>query len=144
MDPARHAHVAIGALAPGTVAEALDAFCVAEQLPPDVRWRLQVALDEVVANVVSHGSPAGGEGALDVWFRRDGAVVEITVADDGQPFNPLERPAPDLGRPLEAMQPGGLGIALVRVLMDEVRYVRDGRNWLTLRKRIDEHSEDHP
>jgi serine/threonine-protein kinase RsbW len=144
MDPARHTHVAIGERAPGTVAEALDAFCLAEQVPPDVRWRLQVALDEVVANVVSHGAPADGAGALDVWFRRDGSIVEITVADDGPAFNPLERPARDLGRPLEAIQPGGLGIVLVRALMDEVRYERDGRNRLTLRKRIDGHSADHP
>lgn len=144
MDPARHAHVAIGALAPGTVAEALDAFCLAEKVPPDVTWRLQVALDEIVANVVSHGAPAGGAGALDVWFGRDGNIVEITVADDGPPFNPLERPAPDLERPLTTAEPGGLGIVLVRALMDEVRYVRDGRNRLTLRKRIDGHSPDHP
>lgn len=144
MDPARHAHVAIGALAPGTVAEALDAFCVAAQVPTDVAWRLRVALDEVVANVVSHGAPASGEGALDVWFRREGPVVEITVADDGPPFNPLEQPAPRRGRPLEAMEPGGLGIALIRALMDDVRYARDSRNRLTLRKRIDGHSTDHP
>lgn len=144
MEPSRHAHVAIGALAPGTVAEALEAFCAAEQVPPDVAWRLQVALDEIVANIVSHGAPAIGTGALDVWFRRDGAVVEITVADDGPPFNPLDQPPPERGRPLEAMEPGGLGIALVRALMDEVRYARDRRNTLTLRKRIDEHSADHP
>ena len=144
MDSARHAHVAIGALAPGTVAAALDAFCVAERVPAEVAWRLQVALDEIVANIVSHGSLAGSRGALDVWFRREGTIVEVTVADDGPPFDPLARPAPDLQGSLEAREPGGLGIALVRALMDEVCYAREGRNRLTLRKRIDEHSPDHP
>ena len=144
MPPGRHAHVAIGELAPGRIAEALDAFCAAEAVPPTIAWRLKVALDEIVANVVAHGTPATGAGALDVWFRRQGALVEITVADDGPPFNPLDRPGPDLELPLEAREPGGLGIALVRSLMDDVVYQRDARNRLTIRKRIDEHPADHP
>jgi serine/threonine-protein kinase RsbW len=141
---AHHAHVAIGELAPGQVAEALDAFCEAERLPHDVAWRLRVALDEIVANVVAYGVPAVGRAGLDVWFRREGPLVEITVADDGPPFNPLERPAPDVTLPLETRQPGGLGIALVRSLMDDVVYERDARNRLTIRKRFDEHPADHP
>ena len=144
MESRPHAHVALGAIAPATVARALDAFCVAERVPQEVAWRLQVALDEVVANLVSHGTPASGQGAVDVWFRRDGPFVEITIADDGPPFNPLERPAPDLGRALDAREAGGLVIFLVRALMDEVRYGRDDRNRLTLRKRIDAHATDHP
>jgi serine/threonine-protein kinase RsbW len=112
---------------------ALDDFCRDEQLPQEVAWRLGVALDEIVANVVAHG---GGRGrrTIDVWFRRDGNHVEITIADDGPPFDPLSRPAPDTTSPLERRQPGGLGIALVRSLMDEVRYERTTRNVLTIRK----------
>lgn len=142
--PAHHAHVAIGELAPGQVAAALDAFCEHERLPQEVAWRLRVALDEIVANVVSYGAPAGGGAGLDVWFRREGPLVEVTVADDGPPFNPLDRPAPDVTSPLEARQPGGLGIALVRALMDDVGYERTSRNILTLKKRIDGHPADHP
>lgn len=143
MPAGRHAHIAIGALAVGQAAQALDAFCDAEGLPNEVAWRLRVALDEIVANIVAYGtaSPrsAGGDGApaLDVWFRRDGRLVELTVADDGPAFDPLTRPDPVVTLPLEQRQPGGLGIALVKALMDDVRYERTTRNVLTMRKKMD-------
>ena len=75
MQTCRHTHAAIGAPAVSQVADALDTFCVEERLPQESAWRLRVALDEIVANIVSHGSTRG-ETALDVWFRRDGPVVE--------------------------------------------------------------------
>jgi anti-sigma regulatory factor (Ser/Thr protein kinase) len=134
---AHHAHVAIGELAPGQVAEALDAFCEAERLPHDVAWRLRVALDEIVANIVSHGAAGAKSGAIDVWFTRDGDTVEVRIADDGVPFDPLMRPAPQVTAPLEDRRPGGLGIVLVKALMDDVRYERTSRNILILRKRLD-------
>ena len=144
MDPrppaGRHARVFVAVAAVQQAAGALDAFCAAEQLPADVAWRLRVALDEIVANIVAYAAPAPGSAALDVWFRRDGAAVEITVADDGPAFDPLAHPAPDTTRPLQVRQPGGIGIALVRSLMDEVRYERTTRNVLTLRKRFDDSS----
>jgi serine/threonine-protein kinase RsbW len=138
-----HAHILIGALAAGEAARALDAFCDAEGLPDELAWRLRVALDEIVTNIVTHGAAgprsAGGEGprALDVWFQREGSFVELTVADDGPAFDPLSRPDPVVTLPLEQRQPGGLGIVLVKALMDDVRYERTTRNVLTMRKRID-------
>lgn len=138
MPDGRHTHAVIGTPAVRRVAEALDAFCADERLPYEVAWRLRVALDEIVANVVAYGNPpTSATGSLDVWFRRTGPLVEITVADDGPAFDPLERPAPDVTLPLEARQPGGLGIALVKSLMDEVSYTRTTRNVLRIRKNID-------
>jgi serine/threonine-protein kinase RsbW len=119
------------------VAAALDAFCAGEQVPPSVAWRLRVALDELVANIVSHGAPGGRLPAVDLALRRDGDHVEIVLADDGPAFDPVASPDPDLTLPLEARQPGGLGIALVKALVDEVRYERREGNVVTLRVRID-------
>ena len=138
----RHTHAVIGSPAVRRVARALDAFCLEERIPQEIAWRLRVALDEIVTNIVSHGSRGNGNGALDVWFRRDGDLVEITIADDGPPFDPLSRAAPDVTLPLEARQPGGLGIALVKSLMDDVRYARTTRNVLTIRKRTDSSPPD--
>jgi serine/threonine-protein kinase RsbW len=133
----RHAHTLIATPAVRRVADTLDAFCVDECVPQEVAWRLRVALDEIVANIVAYGAQGVSPGTMDVWFRRDGDVIEITVADDGPPFDPLSRPSPDVTLPLEARQPGGLGIALVKSLMDHVCYTRTTRNVLTIRKHID-------
>lgn len=136
MADARHTHAVIGTPAVRRIAEALDAFCADERLPHEVAWRLRVALDEIVANIVAY-TPAAAHGTLDVWFRRNGGAVEVIVADDGPAFDPLARPAPDVTLPLEARQPGGLGIALVKSLMDEVSYTRTTRNVLTIRTHMD-------
>ena len=134
--PGRHTHAALAPGAVVQVAAALDAFCQAEQLPQDTAWRLRVTLDEIVANIVSHGA-TGAAGAIDVWFQRDGDMVEVRVADDGVPFDPLRQPGAAVTAPLEELRPGGLGIVLVKGLMDEVRYERTTRNILILRKRLD-------
>jgi serine/threonine-protein kinase RsbW len=137
MPPGRHAHFTATAPAVRQVADALDAFCAAERLPREAAWQLQVALDEIVANLVNHTAAARTRPGFDVWFRRDGDSVEITVADNGPAFDPLARADPDVTLTLDARQPGGLGIMLVKSLMDEVRYERTTtRNMLTIRKRI--------
>jgi serine/threonine-protein kinase RsbW len=61
----------------------------------------------------------------------------MVVLDDAAPFNPLEAPAPDTAEPLETRSPGGLGIALIRQLMDVVEYDRlEVGNRLRLRRRL--------
>jgi serine/threonine-protein kinase RsbW/sigma-B regulation protein RsbU (phosphoserine phosphatase) len=142
MPDSRHAPLSAAAAAAVTrVAGALDAFCAAERLPIDVFWRLHVALDEIVANIVSHGGADGTVPEVDVTFRRDAGRVEVVVADDGPAFDPLAKPDPDVTLPLDARQPGGLGIALVRSLMDDIQYMRTTRNVLTLTTRIGRDAE---
>ena len=100
-------------------------------------WPFQVALDEALSNIVHHGL-AGREGTaeIEIEFRLVGAEVEIVLADDAPPFNPLEVAEPDTARSLEERPVGGLGVALVRKLMDVVEYERrEGRNQLRLRRR---------
>src|SRR5262245_3081288 len=131
MPSGRHEQFVAAPPAPRQVAEALDAFCAVERVPGDIAWRLQVCLDEIVANLVSHAAAGVQQPVFDVWFGRTGDVVEIIVADDGPPFDPLARADPDTSLPLDARQPGGLGIMLVKSLMDDVRYERTTRNILT-------------
>ena len=133
----RHVRITVGG-APAAAAAAFETFCAAERLPADVVWRLGVALDEAVANIVAHGAEGGAAATvLDIWFARHGRTVEITVADDGTPFNPLLIKDPDVRGPLESRQPGGLGIMLVKALTDDVRYERTTRNVLTIRQHIE-------
>lgn len=132
----RRAHLTADTTAVSQAAAALDAFSTAERLPAEIVWRLRVALDEILANIVTHGSVDGRIPAIEVLFRRAGEGVEVIVADDGPGFDPLAQPDPDVTLPLEARQPGGLGIALVKSLMDRVHYDRGTRNVLTIWKRI--------
>jgi len=135
MASGRLSHIAASARAVRQIAGALDEFCLQERLPPDVAWQLRVAVDEIVSNIVTHAS-AGAAPAIDVDFRREGNAVEIAIADDGPAFDPFGRPDPDVSAPLDAREPGGLGIFLVKSLMDDVRYTRTAKNVVTLYKRL--------
>ena len=101
-------------------------------------YKINLALDELVTNLISYAYPDGGEHAIDLHLAlADGRVTAILV-DDAAPFDPLvEVAAPDLDAPLDERPIGGLGLHFVRTLMDECSYQRDGeRNRLTLIKYV--------
>jgi serine/threonine-protein kinase RsbW len=117
----------------------LHTFWSAAGLPPAAVFPFELALEEVFVNVVTHGTPAGGPvPQVDVALEHSGDFVILTVEDDGLPFDPLSVPDPDVEAPIEARAVGGLGIFLVRELMDDVSYSRaGGRNHLRMSKRIE-------
>lgn len=115
---------------------AVERFAEAEALSEQTAFALQVTLEEVLANVVHHGYEGGGAHPIEVRVRAAEAEIELEVVDDGKPFDPLSMPPPKLDAPLEERDVGGLGVHMVKQLMDEVRYRRDGgHNVLTMRKR---------
>jgi len=122
--------------------DALQALLAAHGLSKAVTWPAEVSLDEVLANVVRHGLEGRGETAsVDLELRLDAGaeppVCEVVVTDDGPAFDPLGAPEPDTSLGVEERPVGGLGIALVRKLMDETEYERrDGKNRLRLRRRL--------
>ena len=117
--------------------EFLAAFWASNQLPKDAMFDLDLALEEIVTNVIFHGYRDGGEHAIHVGLALRDRVVSLTVEDEGVPFNPLDSPAADDTSPIEARPIGGLGIHLLRKLMDEIEYAREGnRNRLVVRKRV--------
>ncbi len=100
--------------------------------------RLQLALDEIVTNIINYAYPDGGRHQIDLRAAIENGVVEVRVEDQGQPFDPLRHAPPaDLDGEIDERSIGGLGVHLVREVMDEVEYVRIGpRNRLILRKRV--------
>jgi serine/threonine-protein kinase RsbW len=113
----------------------LESFAARHHLSDDVGFALTLAMDEVVTNIARHGYPAGEAGEIVVRIRMDAGTVVLQVEDAGRPFNPLDAPPVDLDAPLEGRPIGGLGIHLIRSLMDQVEYRReDGRNVLVMRK----------
>jgi anti-sigma regulatory factor (Ser/Thr protein kinase) len=120
------------------VGELAERFGAAEGLSEDDVMMINLVLDELVANVISHGHDDDGkEHEIHVTLALEGAELTMVVEDDGRAFDPLQRPAPDLDLPLEERPIGGLGIHIVRSLMDSVEYRHEnGRNVLTMHKTI--------
>jgi anti-sigma regulatory factor (Ser/Thr protein kinase) len=119
------------------LAERVERFGVEQGLAENVVNALNVVLDEAVSNAINHGYDAGVRGEIAVRLRRSADRVEVEVEDDGRPFDPLQVPPPDLSLPLERRPIGGLGIHLIRNLMDEISYARQaGRNVLKMAKRL--------
>ena len=120
------------------VTAALDRWRIARGLQVSAVWPFQVALDEMLSNTLRCGyADDPEEHEIEVRFAIEGGLMQVAIVDDAAPFDPLQAKAPDTTAPLEQRRAGGLGIFLVRELMDEVRYQRvDGCNVLTLRKRV--------
>lgn len=119
------------------VQAAVADFAASQGLPDAIRRSMQVVVDELFANIVSHGLAArdGGEATIEVT--RSAAGLTLTVSDNGPPFDPFGHEAPDTTLPVEARPIGGLGLHLVRKMMDEVSYHRrDDRNVMVLTKRL--------
>ena len=114
---------------------AFEDFGRTHALPKGTAWRFLLALDEILSNIIRHGGAAAGA-AIELTFTIEEEAVSVEISDAAVPFNPLLAPAPDTSTPLEARQPGGQGIALVRRLMDDTVYERrNGRNHLVMRWR---------
>lgn len=94
--------------------------------------RLEMAVEELLVNVASYAYP-GDPGEVELRFGgRDGALL-IEIRDGGIPFNPLDRPEPDVGASLEDRDIGGLGIYFARKIADDIAYrFENGENVLIL------------
>jgi anti-sigma regulatory factor (Ser/Thr protein kinase) len=115
-----------------------DVFAHDCGLPDDERSRILVILEELFINAVTHGhGPHSAGGKITVALRRGTGRVWISFIDDGPPFDPLAFGAPDLAAAGEERRIGGLGIHIVRSLVNQARYRREaGRNHLHLVRRI--------
>lgn len=92
-----------------------------------------IAMDEIVSNIVSYGLHID---LIGLRLRCVDGGIEAEIIDDGMPFNPVQRPDPDIHASVADRDVGGLGIFIVRNLMDSMRYQRQGTiNRLRLFKR---------
>jgi serine/threonine-protein kinase RsbW len=137
--PEVNAHRVILTASASGVRHALDEFerfSRAQSLPEDLRRRFMVALDEVLTNLSRHGR-SSPDSPIQVDFTVAADSLTVAVEDQGPPFNPLSSPPADTASPLGQRKAGGLGIQLVRTLLENVRYEHTGdRNRLTLTARI--------
>ena len=115
-----------------TLAEWIDTLGLPEQLSMPIN----LALEETVTNVMLYAYP-GKSGQVLVEAEKSPEQVIFTITDSGVPFDPTKQKEADITLSVEERAIGGLGIHLVRQLMDDIRYERkDNKNILTLTKRI--------
>ncbi len=116
---------------------AFAGFAETHALPEAVRRSVSVALDELLANELSHGMAGRDACLVTVEVELDQERVTVTITDDGPPFDPFRQAAPDTTLSVDERPIGGLGIHLVRELMDEVSYQRrDEHNVVVLVKQL--------
>jgi len=100
-------------------------------------FEINLALDELFTNIISHGFEDNEEHDVNVTCQKKDGVLKITIEDDGIPFNPIAAPHPNLKCAFKDREVGGLGIHLIRSYMDHIEYSRrGGKNILVLTKMI--------
>ena len=99
--------------------------------------KLRLAVEEAVVNVIDYAYPAGQEGDIEIRIMSDGKTLKTVLVDAGVAFDPTAKEKADTTLSVQDRQIGGLGILLVRELMDTINYERiDGQNILTLIKKL--------
>ena len=109
------------------LADAVDTFSEDQNLSDKVRFQLNLVLEELVTNIVSHADFGDNAGRIQILISLDANVLQVCVSDNGAPFDPVtEPPEPDLDSTLEERRVGGLGIHLVKSFTQQVSYHRHG------------------
>lgn len=100
-------------------------------------YAVQTAVDEACSNIIEHAYGGEGRGPIECTCRIDDDGLTVTLRDYGRPFDPTGVPRPDIHASLEDRQEGGLGLYMMKQLMDEVRFGPpcDSSNVLTMVKR---------
>ena len=108
--------------------------------PQYMRNEINIAVEEIFMNITLYAyKPARGNVTILIFT---GEEIVILFEDTGRHYNPLEQAAPDLDKPLMERKIGGLGIFMVKKLMDEVMYsYLDNKNVLTIKKKINNLTE---
>lgn len=115
----------------------VDEVCEAVGFDASTTMKMNLAIEEAVVNVMSYAYPIGVRGEVRLQAEANDARMKIIISDDGMPFDPTEKPDVDITLSVEERSIGGLGIHLVRQIMDSINYEREGnQNIFTLRKKL--------
>jgi anti-sigma regulatory factor (Ser/Thr protein kinase) len=105
------------------------------EMPEKALFQLQVALDELVSNVIKYAWPEGGAHDIEIRITVRDDAVEVEIIDDGRVFDPRDAPKRDKPLTGQRPRPGGVGVQMTKQLVDRIDYARIGnRNHTTLIK----------
>lgn len=109
-------------------------------LDPAQMYHINLSLEEIITNIIKYSYNDGLEHTIKIIIRIDDSQkIRLEVIDDGIEFNPFDHPAPDVSKPIEQRDIGGLGIHLVRNCMDYYNYERENNlNKIIMVKNIDQ------
>ena len=116
-------------------AEWVDTIAAEQQFPEQLVFALQICLEELLTNIVRHGGPdSGGDLSevpipplnVEINISASAQCVRMTVEDDGKPFDVVNAPAHRIDQPLGEVQPGGLGIQLIKNFASAIAYDQAG------------------
>ena len=120
------------------VRDRVDAFGERNKLPSDVAFAVKLAVEELLINTVSYGYSDLKAHTIEVQIDLRDDQLDVRITDDAVAFDPRDAKEPDTTTALKDRTVGGLGIHLVKSLMDYIEYRREGgRNHLTLTKNLE-------
>lgn len=106
-------------------------------LASDVVFNLNLVLEEAVVNIINYAYPKEEHESIYLSARLHEGSIVLVLTDTGKEFDPTMSPEADITLSAEERQIGGLGIFLIRQIMNEVKYERiEGKNILTLEKKL--------
>jgi len=119
------------------LAEWLSEYCERHAISQQACWQLNLALEELMVNAITHGQCSSEAGAIRITLEISGGEIVATISDDGIAFDPTAAEPPEPAGPLENRKTGGLGIHLARTFTRSIECERrGGRNIITLRKAL--------
>ena len=115
----------------------VDEVCEAMEFDEKTSMQMRIAIEEAVVNVMDYAYPPGQRGEVTIEATSTEGCLKFTIIDSGKPFDPTVQAAVDTSLPARERRIGGLGIHIVRQMMDSINYERmDNLNVLTLKKII--------
>lgn len=106
------------------VIDEFEAFCLAQNIENSAVQKVNVVLDEIINNIVNYGYPKEEERLILIKIAIEHSSMVLTITDDGKAFNPFDIDKPDLSLSLEDRPVGGVGLYIVKNLMDSYSYER--------------------
>lgn len=105
--------------------QTFEAFSQKHEIPKEIMQKIRRVIVELLSNMIQYGSPKGQEAQVSIQLELlSSGRLSIKMYNEGVPFNPFQITPPNTAIPLEHREIGGLGIHLVRRLMDEYSYQR--------------------
>ncbi len=120
------------------VEQAIDAMAESENWPEELVFKVKLVVEELGLNIIDHGYGNDESKEIEIRLSTDGGSLTIEFIDEASPFDPLhDTPPPDTSAGIEDRPVGGLGVFLVKEMMDEATYAREeNRNRITLVARL--------